>query len=356
VWIERFWKKREAATPRSLSQLAGESPELAGILARYGYAPGNQEKVRRLLESLKSLIRTEVTDFTAFRQALRGAYLREGDIPRYEVRNRELLIAAVEAGDNDQAVLAVLNRNPIYEHVPFVERVPVMRRGEIAWLTPVDHACILKRPADPARFASLLSELDTCFCEPHPARSDALRAQVVEAISRLRRELKRERAYFPTGIQFLEARIAAYESESLDPSARAAVEALTRIFECAERVRSESSAPKPMTGRDGKAALKAIREAVSHYLDNSALWNSWTTNYLAEILLSPAFLESSVRRPRKARETAALVRAEIASGFYDTEEVNRRIRRLEESGLYVSSVVYGLLAMGKGVKPRQRRT
>ncbi len=347
--MKRFWIRPETEAPRSLRQLAAASPELAGLLARYGYAPAAQENVRRLLDSLKALIRTEVTDFAAFRQALQAASRREGDIPRYEVRDRELLAAAIEAGDDDEAVLAVLNRNPIYEHVPFVERVPVMRRGEIAWLTPVDHACIVKRPVDPGKFAGLLDELEGYFRDPHPARNDALRAQVAEGIIRLRRELRRERAYFPTGIRFLEERIAAYEAESLEPAARAALKEFTDILESAEKVRSECGAA-PLTEPARQAALRTMREAASRYMTNAGLWNAWTTNYLAEILLSPALLESSVRRSRKARQTAALIRSEIAGGFYDAEEIIRRIRRLEESGLYVSSVLYGLVAMRKGVR------
>jgi hypothetical protein len=355
VWIERFRKRPNGLAPRSLSQLVLENPALATLLARYGYAPQEKKAVSRLLESLKSLIRTDVTDFPAFREALRAAFLRERDVPRYEVGDRQLLAAAFEAGDDDDAVLAVLNRNPIYEHVPFVERVPVMRRGEIIWLTPVNHACILKRPADPIKFARLLDELEGRFHDPHPARNDRLRSQVVEAIERLRRELKRERAYFPTGIRFLETRIAEYESESLEPQARASLETLTGIFERMELVRSTCGASSRVTETDRHAALRTAREAASQYLSDPRLWNPWMTNYLAEILLSPALLETSVRRSRGARQTAALIRSEIASGFYDAEEIVRRIRRLEERGLFVSSVVYALLAMGKNNKSAPRR-
>ena len=219
----------------------------------------------------------------------------------------------------------------------------------------MDHACILKRPSDPAKFAALLDQFEIYFQEPHPARNDLLRTQVGEAISRLRRELKRERAYFPTGIQFLEARIAAYESESLDAPARAAVQALTGILERAERVRCDCDAFLFMPEPQRKLALRTIREVASQYIGDPGLWNAWMANYLAEILLSPALLETSVWRSRRARETAALIRGEIASGFYDAEELIRRIRSLEENGLYVSSVVYGLLAIGRGNKPPTRR-
>jgi hypothetical protein len=355
VWFERFWKRRESEAARPLSQLVREHAELARLLARFGYAPGEQETVQRLLQSLKSLIRAEVTDFVAFRQALRAASQREEDVPRYEVRDRLLMAAAVEAGDNDQAVLAVLNRNPIYEQLPFVERAPVMRRGEVVWLTPVNHACILKRPADPAKFGSLLDELEACFRAPHPARNDLLRGHVVEAIERLRRELKRDRAYFPTGIQFLEARIAAYDSESVDLASRQAQEALSGILENMEKVRCRCAAPSRMAEPERQAALRSARESASRYLADARLQDPWMTNYLAGILLIPALLESPVRGARAARGPAALIRSEIESGYYDAGELIRRLRRLEESGLYVSSVVYGLLAIAAG-KPQARRT
>jgi hypothetical protein len=93
----------------------------------------------------------------------------------------------------------------------------------------------------------------------------------------------------------------------------------------------------------------------SQYIGDPGLWNAWMANYLAEILLSPALLETSGRRSRRARETAALIRGEIANGFYDADELIRRIRRLEENGVYVSSVVYGLLAIGRGNQPPMRR-
>jgi len=348
VWIGRFRKRRKDQTPRSLAQLARANPELARLLARYGYAPEEREIARRLLEELKSLIRTDVTDFPTFRQALRAALRHEDDPSRYEALDRQLLTAVVAAGDDDDAVLAVLNRNPIYEYVPFVERVPVTRGGEIMWLTPVDHGCILKRPVDPAKFAGLLDELDKRFRNSHPARNDRPRIQVVEAIDRLRRELKRERAYFPTGIRLLDARMAAYESEPLEPQARQALQVLTDILDRMEVIRVTCGAV--LAAPDRQAALRSAREAASKYIADARLWNPWMTNHLAGILLSPALLETSVRKSRRGRQTAALIRSEIENGFYDAEELIRRIRRLEENGLYVSSVLYGLLALGRGDK------
>lgn len=367
VWTQRFWKRGPADGltykdgPRLLSQLARENPELGRLLASYGYAPEVREAVHNVLASIKRLIRAEITDFAAFREAIRSATSRDADNPRYELRDRQLLAAVAAAGEDEHAAIEVLNRNPIYEQVPFVERVPVMRRGEMVWLTPVNHACILKRPSDPAQFAKLLEELEAHFREPHPARNDPLRAGVLDAIGRLRRELSRERAYFPTAIQFLESRIAAYEADSLQPQARAALESLTGIMERAERVRAECGPARPGmlagtwrgTTSDREVALKILREAASQYMADSRLWLPWITNYLAVILLSPPLLQFSARRSRRLLRTTALISSEIASGSYDSEEVARRIRRLEESGLYLSSVIYGLLALGKvrHVKP-----
>jgi hypothetical protein len=206
----------------------------------------------------------------------------------------------------------------------------------------------------------LLDELETYFREQHPAHNDSLRVQVAEAIVRLRRELKRERAYFPTSVQALEQHIAEWEAHSLAPAGKEAVDHLTAILEKTEQVRACCA----RGGKDAKDQLPAAREAAADYLRDPRLWTPWLNHYLIDTLLSPPLLGHASRWPLPLlvtlrvpyrRRMAELIRQEISGGHYNAEEIARRLRRLDEAGLYISSLVYAILGAPAAPRAGARR-
>ncbi len=332
---------------RPVEAIVAANPELARIFGAFGYRPDAQAEAARILGAMKSLIRAEITDFTSFRAALQEAAKRKGLNPRWEMGDERLLDAALAAGNDERKALEALNRNPVYEQMPFVERVPMRRAGTIVWLTPVDHACILKRPSDPERFATLLDELEALYHTPHPARNEMMRSAVIEAVVRLRRELKRERAYFPTAIRQLEERIEAWNNESLEPGANAALAALREIVEAAEAVRAKCEADAEIPGTEKAALLQRLRQAAGRYVAQPRLRNAWLTNHLLETLLAGPMIE----KPREGspedempKRIAEMLRREVAGGSFDPVETARRLRDLETRGWFVSSMAFGLLA------------
>jgi len=339
---------------RSVESIVAANPELARLFASFGFRPDADAEAARILDSMKSLIRAEITDFAAFRAALQEAAKRRGLNPRWETGDERLLDAALAAGNDERKALEVLNRNPIYEQMPFVERVPVRRAGTVVWLTPVDHACILKRPSDADRFAVLLDELESLYHTPHSARNEMMRSAVIEAVVRLRRELKRERAYFPTAIRHLEERIEAWNNESLEPAAKAALSALRGIVDAAEAVRAKCEGETELASADKSELLPGLRQAAGRYIAQPRLRNSWLTNHLLETLLAGPMIEKSRERVQEngpavaddetPKRIAEMVRREVAGGSYDAVETARRLRDLERRGWFVSSVAFGLLA------------
>lgn len=349
---------------QTVENIVGANPELARLFATFGYRPEAEAEAARLLAEMKSMIRAEITDFAAFRAALQEASKRRGVSPQWETGDERLLDAALAAGNDERAALAVLNRNPIYEQMPFVERVPMRRGGAIIWLTPVDHACILKRPSDPDRFSVLLDQLEALYHTPHPARNEMMRSAVIEAVVRLRRELKRERAYFPTSIRHLEERMDAWNRESLEPAANAALKALREIVEAAESVRAKCEGEPDMGEPEKTDLLQRLRQAAGRYLAQPRLRNAWLTNHLLETLLAAPMIEKTPKQntpngvlpaeDESPNRIAEMLRREVAGGSFDPAETARRLRALEERGWFVSSVAFSLLAQAAEPQKKYR--
>lgn len=365
---ERSGNGGSGRAPKAVESIVAANADLARVFATFGYRPEAEAEATRLLAEMKSMIRAEITDFSAFRAALREASKRRGISPQWESGDERLLDAALAAENDERAALEVLNRNPIYEQMPFVERVPVRRGGAIIWLTPVDHACILKRPSNPERFAGLLDQLEVLYHTPHPARNDMMRSLVVEAVVRLRRELKRERAYFPTSIRHLEERIDAWNRESLEPAANAALSTLREIVEAAEAVRARCEGEDEIPEPEKTELLQGLRQAAGRYLALPRLRSMWLTNHLLETLLATPMIEKTPEKTAKQngpagqpgveddspKRIAEMLRREVAGGSFDPAETARRLRSLEERGWFVSSIAFGLLAQGLDAQKKHR--
>ncbi len=320
---------------QSMEELASAKPEFAALLAELGFDAQRTAEVQRLVADLRSSVHAYIPDFAAFRQRVRLAAQASTIDSQYLVGDRELFNEVLRAGDDQRAVLSILNRDPLGQSLPFIERVPIKRAGDTVWVAPAEHAYLLKQPSDSKRFAELLTNLETQFRDPHPAIQDNARLQVLDAILRLRRDLGREKASFSAGIQTLESRIDAYGSSALEPHARVGLELLNRTIEDVESVVAGHIEP-------GVARLK-LREAAERYICRPHLHTTWMTNYILHALLAPAQIETASRYSGRNKRRLELIRGEVAPGNYDASEITNRLRSLEQDGLYFSSLVYVLL-------------
>ncbi len=336
-----------------LRRTVDASAELRGLYAKLGFPPDVEEDCRRILDGLEGLVRTEIPDFAAFRAAVTEAQKGlAGDTEvRFLTEEVELLHEIAQAGEDRDEVIRLLDRAPVRRLLPVVERIPQVRNGERIWRTPVELSLLRKRPADPAAFEKLLDELDRLVRAGRPPRAEPLRADVTEALARVRRDARRENAYMPTSLKALEAAVEAWLLKA-PPEARRRREELDALLLGMLRVRR------------GDESKEAARAQAKRYADSPWMHNPWITAYAltnlldAELAALPAEergqlpssgassgAPSSQASPRAA--TLRWVRDEVASSHFDGEETIRRLRQQEEGELFVHSLVYALLRMSR---------
>ncbi|HEV2854766.1 MAG TPA: hypothetical protein VHC97_18375 [Thermoanaerobaculia bacterium] len=316
------------------------SAELRGLYARLGFPPDVEEDCRRILDGLEGFVRTEIPDFDAFRAALSEAIeaqqgLAEG---RFLTEEAELLREVAQAGENRDELIRLLDRAPVRRLLPVVERIPQVRNGERVWRTPVELSLLRKRPADPAAFEKLLDELDRLVRAGRPPRAEPLRADVLEALARVRRDARRENAYMPTSLKALEAAVDAWLLKA-PPEARRRREELDALLLGMLRVRR------------GAGPREDARAQAKRYADSPWMHTPWITAYALTNLLDAELssLPAEERGPSPSPRAATLrwVRDEVASSHFDGEETIRRLRQQEERELFVHSLVYALLRMSR---------
>jgi hypothetical protein len=249
------------------------------------------------------------------------------------------------------AVLAVLDRAPVEEALPFVEQIPLVRGGEVTWRTPVELALLRKRPADPVRFERLLEELERLVRGARLARREKARTELTEAIARVRRDARRDGAYMPTSLQALEPALLDWLLRAEAPATLRKREQLEELLAGLLRARRDlAQAALIERGLIEAVLIESVRAqaqlyASSPWVQAPELTGQVLTNLLdAELALlppaSPATLADSAAVLRR-------VRGEVASGHYDGEETARRLRQQEEHGIYVHSLVYALLRVSR---------
>jgi hypothetical protein len=86
------------------------------------------------------------------------------------------------------------------------------------------------------------------------------------------------------------------------------------------------------------------------YLESPWMQTPWLTNYILTNLLDSELVPLRKRAQRKPTSPVGmlqLIRDEVASGRYDSDENIRRLRQQEEKGLYIHSLVYPLLRLNR---------
>lgn len=355
-------EKAEWAIDAQVRRLIESTPEIRALYAKVGYFPETDRKVEGLVNAMTGLIRTEIPDFAAFQSALRAVQDQKHDAdspgplsPAPDQRANEALLKAVLQVRNDERkVLEYLNRDPVYEQLPFVEQIPAYRDGQVVWRTPVEHSVIRKRPTDAARFAQLLDETEQLVETAEIRRSQQAGLDVLEVVARLRNGLKRENAYFPTLLKALEDKLTAWSHAPQNAAPQGKREHLDNFLKGIVSVRyayGSDSSPRPTLKKPEFDRLKGLAEQhAKTYLDTPWLQTPWLTNYLLTNLINSELAPLARRVRRKPNSPAGVlkrIRDEVTSGRYDSDENIRRLRQQEETGLYVHTLVYPLLRLNR---------
>jgi hypothetical protein len=345
--------------------LIASVPELRALYASLGYSPELESQATRLLRELNALIRTEIPDFAAFSRVMHHTqmHLKESmptqNAPALLLQEctqqayaAPLWQAVAAAGEDQAQVLALLNREPVYEQLPFIEQVPFYKDGAVIWRTPVEVTMLRKRPADVTRFGHLLEALEGLFTAPDVLLNSQARQDVLREIARVRRDVQRPHGYIPTSLQALARKVSICVQQSPDATAHGKRQALDRFLATCVSIRRTYSEAITATQTLSATSLRCFREAAQqqaqYYLHTTWMQTPWLTVYVLTTLLDAdlAALPAVTRPPSPAAgHMLALIRAEVASGHYDRSETIRRLRQQEAQGVYVHSFVYPLLRL-----------
>ena len=337
----------------ALRRQVDETPELRALYGKLGSLPEVEREAERIVAELKGLIRAEVPDFAAFDAALAEAEAQLAEAPddssgaperpRFRAGNEALLRSVLAVRGDPEAVLRLLNEDPVDQLLPLVEEIPMVRNGEVIWRTPMELTLVRKRPSRPDRFERLLDELDWLVRSARLRRRPAAREAVLAAVVRLRRDAARENAYLPTPIQTLAAEVDGWLHRSLDAATRRRREELDDLLRGLLRHRHQLE--------KGLGDLRETIRAQAQLYAGQPWWHTpWlTTAVLANLLDSElaALPEKERARPASPAQILRLVRDEVVSRHYDSDETIRRLRQQEERGLFVHSLVYALLRMNR---------
>ncbi|MBC8458168.1 MAG: hypothetical protein H8D67_09260 [Deltaproteobacteria bacterium] len=363
---EKEKEKEEWNIDKKLRRLIDSTTELRTLYAKLGYSPEVDRKAEQLVNEMKALIHAEIPDFAAFQSALREAEEqlekkeREADLPaplsqvRYQQTNEELLKTILAAGNNQEKVLELLNRDAVYEQLPFVEQIPTYKDGEVIWRTPVEHSIIRKRPTDLDRFGQLLDETENLVRTAGIRRDEQVGKEVLEVIARLKRNLERENAYFPTALTLLERKLSEWLHDSHNTAAQERKEQLDNLLREMVSVRHayglDNTLRKTLKESEVTNFKEMAQKHTKTYLETPWMQTPWLTNYILTNLIDSELAplqKQAQRKPTSPVGVLQLIRDEIASGRYDSDENIRRLRQQEKKGLYVHSLLYPLLRLNR---------
>ena len=346
---DNVWSKEE-----ELKQFVNSSSEIRSLYERLQFSPEVERRAEELLEALKREIQTEIPDYQAFQAALaqvRGQVAGNGanGQRQYTTDNDALLEEVLESVDDPDRVLDILNRDPVDSLLPFVEQIPLCRNGAVTWRTPMEVKVIHKRPIDRARFVELLDELDRLVRSAKLRRRQTAKARVLEALSRLRRELGRENAYLPTSIQLLESKILKWLRDSHQKTARGKRDELDDLLRRLLEVHHRYGWYVSGDARPDRASSARFRNEIQaqakSYVETQWLHTPLLTTHVLADLLGSELVAERRQKHGAAHGVLRLVWEEVSSGNYDSDETIRRLREVEARGLFVHSLNYALLRL-----------
>lgn len=345
--IESFDSK--LATQKVIENTA----ELMTLFEKLGYSARVDRESNELIKEMKSLIKTEIIDFAGFDKALteiEQQLANKETSNKYRLEDNKLLSEILTVKLDKDKVLAILNRNPIYDLLPFIEQIPFYKNEEVVWRTAVEHSLIRKRPTNPDLFASLLEKLKVLFSTIKNPQSKILREEVLEAIEKLSRDLQKPNSYLPIPLKFLEEKVVSYIVSAPNETVQAKKEALSNLLASQltlrYKYRFDTNKELLLPVSESKVYRQLVQQEVKKYLDASFLQISWLSNYMLITLLNS---ELAILANKNANEEIIsileMTYQEINDGCFDVGETIRRLRQLEEKGLYLSSFVFSLLRL-----------
>ena len=358
----RRGRKFEPAWDREgeVRRLIGSTEALRALYTKLGYSPDLVFSSEQLIRDLKGLIRAEIPDFPEFQKTLeetRGQVEKqrsEGIRDPSSSGDEGLLKEVLSAGSDRDRVLALLNRAPVDESLLFVEQLPFSKDGQLIWRTPVDLSILRKRPSDPARFVGLLQQLEDLVKSPGVPRDERLGREMGDVITRLRRDLQRENAYFPTALRSLEKKGAEWASHLPGVPAREMKAQLDGLLGDLLSTRHEYG-PDEHPGRaiqGSKAVLfkETAQRQAKCYLDAPWMHTPWLTAYVLTNLIDSELVSLPAkphRKPPSPADVLRVIRDEVVTAQYDSDENIRRLQQQEERGLFIHSLVYALFRLNR---------
>ena len=364
AWRRRVARRTAAVPPAeddwdldaAVYRLVRHSDDLRALYATLGYDLEVEAQVGQILEALKGMIRTEIPDFTALWGVLTEASLPEAPAPLPGLQVPEphpaerLLREAVAAGPDEQRVRRLLNRAPLEEPVPYAEVLPVTRDGAVTWRPVMEVTLVRKRPSAPDRFVQLLDHLDALVRTSPLERSAQTTGAVLQAVANLRAVLDRPEANLLLALTALEERVLQWLDRAHLRDQHTRKETLDAFLRALVTLRHTAVVPL-RAGTPLKAGTLASCNRQAQSLAATYLGTPWMQVPRLTVLLLTAFLELKLSgySPRAQADPAnpagvlRLIHDEIASGYYASQELIRRLRELEERGVFVHSLVHALL-------------
>lgn len=350
----------------ALRQLVRHSDDLRGLYASLGYDLDVEARIEQSIEALKRTIQADIPDFAALWSTFANATLPSPSVPRLpgspdpEPHPAErLLHAVIKAGPDEQQVRHLLNRAPMEEPVPYVEVLPVARNGAVTWRPVAEVTLVQKRPSDPERFRQMLEHLEALIRVSPLERSAQATDAVQQALTNLRSALERPEANLPLALTALEEQIFQWLNRAHLQEPYGRKQALDTLLHTLVLLRRTCVAPL-QAGISLKAGTLATGNQQVQSMAAMYLASPWMqVPHLTVLLLTTflelrlsAFAEAEQGNPAAPAGVLRLINDEIASGYYASGELLRRLRELEGRGLFVHSLVHALLELDSSARGR----
>jgi hypothetical protein len=172
---------------------------------------------------------------------------------------------------------------------------------------------------------------------------------VLTAVSRLRRDLARDKAYLPTPLRDLEEKTGTWLA-GVPPAAQQRrqqlVGLLTAVLEVRYELGLDEGSPLVLEPDAVATFQERARRQAQGYVDAPWMRTPWIDTALLTNLLAAELVPFSDRQRRSIHSPGgvlSLVWTEVRSGYYDRTESVRRLRQLEGQGYFVHSLVHALL-------------
>ncbi len=353
---------RKELTRDDLIEFLLNNKDLHDIFLRYGYSAELDKKAREVIETIKRHIRVEIPDFAEFTRSILAVeqqieqHFSSSSELKSEIETRitkgTLFYKVKNSLDSKANVLELLNENPLEDFLPFLEQMPVVRQGKLTWMTPNSVTVLRKHPPYKDECRSLLFKLDLMFKESGLPKSPEVRKEILDLITRLMRDLDSTRAYLPTSVLLLERKITDGLDSAASPGELNRRKLLTELITDIQKLRFSygirRSTFKVLSTDEIEHFSYVVKKQAQQYLDSTWMHSTILSGYLVSNFLEAENLMSRYKGENftvndNAKKILRLISEEIDSGFFDGEDILRRLYYLESQGMYIHTMVHALI-------------